>query len=456
MGDVADKKIEASRIVVVMPNWLGDGVMATPFLRGLRELYAEARIVAVARGLVAPVCRGVNFVDEVKEYEKGEEAKISGWMRGEKFELGVLLPNSFRSAWMMWRGKVKQRLGYSRGGRSGLLTDRIRAKKRSRESKRREDERLAARAYIGESDLKREPVPLVSIRKSGIVPYRFAVELARENAGKTESVERGFVFMPFAYAPLLAPGYEPVPTIDYYLELLAYLSGDGRRPDADARRMTLGVTGQERAEAEAALRELAILPEDRLVIMVPGANFGGSKCWMPERFAAVAEEVAASAEKGGLGAKVLIASSPSEMGIVEAILGAVKQGGGLNANMSSGAPTPQSMPPRDVPPIVALGKLNGGKGVSVGALKEIVRRARLMICNDTGPRHFAVAFGVPVVTLFGPTDPRWAETFYDKERIVRVDVPCGPCQLKKCPIDHRCMKGITAEMVMRAVRELWH
>ena len=45
-----NRVIEASRIVVVMPNWLGDGVMATPFLRGLRGVYPEGRVVAVARG----------------------------------------------------------------------------------------------------------------------------------------------------------------------------------------------------------------------------------------------------------------------------------------------------------------------------------------------------------------------------------------------------------------------
>jgi heptosyltransferase-2 len=92
----------------------------------------------------------------------------------------------------------------------------------------------------------------------------------------------------------------------------------------------------------------------------------------------------------------------------------------------------------------------------VGGLKRVVQRSKLMVCNDTGPRHFAAAFGVPTVTLFGPTDPVWAETFSEKERIVRVVVPCGPCQLKKCPIDHRCMKGITVEMVMDAVREVLH
>src|SRR6185295_1023389 len=102
-----------------------------------------------------------------------------------------------------------------------------------------------------------------------------------------------------------------------------------------------------------------------------------------------------------------------------------------------------------------LAELNGGNGISVGSLKEIVRRSRLMICNDTGPRHFAAAFGVPVVTLFGPTDPVWPETSCAKETIVRRAVPCGPCQLKKCPIDHRCMKRITVDMVMAAATPAW-
>jgi heptosyltransferase-2 len=62
--------------------------------------------------------------------------------------------------------------------------------------------------------------------------------------------------------------------------------------------------------------------------------------------------------------------------------------------------------------------------------------------------------GVPVVTLFGPTDPVWAETFVEKARQVRVGVACGPCQLKGCPIDHRCMKGLGPEMVLNAAEEL--
>ena len=105
---------------------------------------------------------------------------------------------------------------------------------------------------------------------------------------------------------------------------------------------------------------------------------------------------------------------------------------------------------------MALAKLNAGKGVPLGALKEIVRRSKLMVCNDTGPRHFAAAFNVPTVTLFGPTDPVWAQTYSTNERLVRINVPCGPCQLKKCPIDHRCMMGLSVEMVLKAIDELWN
>jgi heptosyltransferase-2 len=98
--------------------------------------------------------------------------------------------------------------------------------------------------------------------------------------------------------------------------------------------------------------------------------------------------------------------------------------------------------------------MNVGRGVGLGALKELVRRSSLVIANDTGPRHFAAAFGVPTVTLFGPTDPRWAQTYHERERVVRIEVPCGPCQLKRCPIDHRCLRGLGPEAVLGAAGEV--
>ena len=101
-------------------------------------------------------------------------------------------------------------------------------------------------------------------------------------------------------------------------------------------------------------------------------------------------------------------------------------------------------------PMIDLPKM----GMDLGTLKSVVKHATLMVSNDTGPRHIAAAFGVPVVTVFGPTDPRWTEIDFEHERIVRVDVFCGPCQKRTCPLDHRCMTQVTPEMVFEQVQEL--
>jgi heptosyltransferase-2 len=77
-----------------------------------------------------------------------------------------------------------------------------------------------------------------------------------------------------------------------------------------------------------------------------------------------------------------------------------------------------------------------------------------VITNDTGPRHMAAAFGVPVVTIFGPTHPQWTETGFEQERKVAVKVFCGPCQKKVCPLDHRCMTRITPGMVRETAFQL--
>jgi heptosyltransferase II len=97
------------------------------------------------------------------------------------------------------------------------------------------------------------------------------------------------------------------------------------------------------------------------------------------------------------------------------------------------------MPPRVVP---------------LGVLKGLLARCEVLVTNDTGPRHIAKAFGRGVVTIFGSTDPRWTQTQYPLERKVQVAVPCGPCMLKRCPLDHRCMQLVTAEMVCSAAREV--
>ena len=87
-------------------------------------------------------------------------------------------------------------------------------------------------------------------------------------------------------------------------------------------------------------------------------------------------------------------------------------------------------------------------------LAALIGRARLLLCNDTGPRQIAVALGTPAVVLMGPTDPGHTAHWLERQRVLREDVPCSPCHLKTCPIDHRCMTRIEPERVADAAREL--
>ena len=157
------------------------------------------------------------------------------------------------------------------------------------------------------------------------------------------------------------------------------------------------------------------------MLLNPGAQYGAAKLWTAEGFAAVADRFVAE-----LGATVLLSATPKERAIVERIRSHMRR------------------------PAVDLSVA----GMTLGGLKDVVRRCDLMVTNDTGPRHVAAAFGVPVVTVFGPTHPEWTDIYYSAERQVRIDVFCGPCQKKVCPLDHRCMTGVTPDMVWDAAMQL--
>jgi heptosyltransferase II len=77
-----------------------------------------------------------------------------------------------------------------------------------------------------------------------------------------------------------------------------------------------------------------------------------------------------------------------------------------------------------------------------------------LVTTDSGPRHFAAAFNRSVVSLFGPTHIAWTETYFTKEIQLQKRVECGPCQLRTCPLDHRCMKLLLPSEVFRAAVSL--
>jgi len=207
----------------------------------------------------------------------------------------------------------------------------------------------------------------------------------------------------------------------YYLQLL-FRAGvidkpEPARPITEAR---LVLENAERAWAANHLRLLGLEGPRFLVGLNPGAFFGPAKRWLPDRFAALADRLI-----GALHADVLIFGSPAERPLAEQIARAMKH----------------------TPTIVA------GE-TTLRQFMALLAQCRLVVTNDSGPMHLAAALGLAVVAIFGSSDERATGPMSSRARVVKHNVPCSPCLLRECPIDFRCMMGLTVEDVYRAALEL--
>ncbi|MHB8652320.1 MAG: lipopolysaccharide heptosyltransferase II [Terriglobia bacterium] len=168
------------------------------------------------------------------------------------------------------------------------------------------------------------------------------------------------------------------------------------------------------------LRSLGLEGPRFLVGLNPGAFFGPAKRWPPEQFAALADRLI-----GALHADVLIFGSPAERPLAETIARAMKH----------------------TPTIVA-------GDTTLRQFMTLLAQCRLVVTNDSGPMHLAAALGLPLVAIFGSTDERSTGPLSSRARVVRHAVPCSPCGLRECPIDFRCMLGVTVDNVHRVALEL--
>ena len=90
---------------------------------------------------------------------------------------------------------------------------------------------------------------------------------------------------------------------------------------------------------------------------------------------------------------------------------------------------------------------------SLGLTKGAISRSRLLLTTDSGPRQFAPPFGVPAVVLYGPTHQGWSRIASDLETPVQLQMECGPCQKRSCPLGHhRCMRELSPESVYSTVK----
>jgi heptosyltransferase-2 len=207
----------------------------------------------------------------------------------------------------------------------------------------------------------------------------------------------------------------PNPVLDAYNRLVEIADAS---PD---RNMRLFTTPADEFAADLVWRSLGLTKHRLIVALNPGAAFGSSKYWSVDSWATVAWQFAAR------GHGVLVLCGPNERDMARQI---VAQAGCKNVYSLAESP------------------------VSIGLTKACVKRSDLLITTDSGPRHFAAAFDKPVVTLFGPTHIDWTETFHSRAIHLQKPVPCGPCQKRVCPLDHRCMTLLGPEEVIAAGERL--
>jgi heptosyltransferase-2 len=220
-------------------------------------------------------------------------------------------------------------------------------------------------------------------------------------------------------APRRSDGrYLPHPAVDSYLALVRHLGCP-----VGSTRLELFTTEEERRLADRVWSELG-LPDDRSVVCLNnGGAFGPAKSWPVEYFATLARRLATEA-----GRAVLVLCGPSERAAARAIVAAAEH-----------------------PRVVSL----ADHAPSIGLSKASLQRSALLVTTDSGPRHLATAFRVPVVTLFGPTFIAWTRTNHPCGLNLQQPVPCGPCQKPVCPEGHhRCMKELEPDVVFDAALRL--
>jgi heptosyltransferase-2 len=113
-----------SRLIIRMPNWLGDCVMSAPVICAIKKSRPGVSVNLMIKNGIAGVARLIPGVDDVITLDGNSGAAISS-VRQARYDAALILPNSFRSAWEMWRAGVPVRVGYASGFRSPLLTHRV-------------------------------------------------------------------------------------------------------------------------------------------------------------------------------------------------------------------------------------------------------------------------------------------------------------------------------------------
>lgn len=327
------------KILIRIPNWIGDAVMSIPSIELLKYNVKGSEISLIGRKPAIEIFYnypGISKIFEIKSEKLSDEIKAFINLKKEKYDKVYIFPNSFKSAFVTSFARPKEIIGYLNEGRGIFLTKRIKQK------------------------------------------------------------------------------YDKTKHFSFYYRGL--ILSDGAK-DKEIKKINLFTSKEEKENALNFIKK--VLKNERLKIGIsPGAAYGESKKWFPERFKRVAEYF----EKK-YNAKIFIFGSNKDK--------------------------------IDCEKVETKNSLNLCGKTSIREAMALIEKMDLFFSNDSGLMHLSNALDVPVVAIFGPTIPTFTFPYNENHRIVFHKVNCSPCENRICPYDKKvCMESVSVEEVTKKGEEL--
>ena len=405
---------ESQRILIRGVNWLGDAVMTMPALQRFREAHPYAHITLLTSEKLADLWKNHAALNEVLAFQSGETVfQVARRLRQVRYDLALVLPNSPRSALEAFLGRIPQRVGFARPWRNRLLTQAVPPRAEAVPMHKRttaEIKRLIASAECGvrsaECGVRGSPDHQPSTINHQPPRVRSA------ECGTLPSINH-------QPSTINSPSASPAHQIHDYLHLVAALGAD---PTPVPPRLSVSPVEVRRVK----LQFLRDLPLDIPWFgLNPGAEYGPAKRWPVDHYVQAATLLA---RRTGCGWLVL--GGPKDQPLASEVADGLRRAA--------------------VPMVVNL----AGK-TTLRELCAVFKACALVLTNDTGPMHLAAAVGTPVIVPFGSTSPELTgpglpQSPDSPHILLRAAVPCAPCFLRHCPIDFRCMRGISVNQIVEA------
>lgn len=323
------------KTIVYLPNWLGDMVMATPFLNSLRTSL-DGELWGIGKPKAMGIYNGLNIFNRFIPFEnRGIVSFLDtvSLIKGLQFERAIALPHSMRSALLFFLAGIRHRIGYVRNKRGFMLTKKI------------------------------------------------------QDKGK------------------------PASTVEHYLKIIDAIGGI-----RSFKNPLLTITTDE----EKRFDEQYIDIHKPFIAFIVGAQYGPSKRWPSSHFSILADMIAQK-----LNYRIYILPGKNE----ENLAREVKEGASKKDYI-------------DI------------KSFDISDLKVCLSRASAVVSNDTGPRHISAALLVPTVVLFGPMDEIYTDYQSNNTYKISKDIPCKPCNNKRCDKNLECLTQIKPEEVYDKLEEI--